>query len=102
MDNNKDPDIVIEGDSSGLTVKEVVSLGKVSRKITNLFKQYLFILEDIRDNYDITTEDYFRYRKKILDIGNDAMRDVNEFIIFRKISGRKIKKILDAKNNNNC
>lgn len=51
------------------------------RKVTNLYKQFLFILEDLKDsNPDMDEEDFQRARKRVLDYGNDAIREIEENI----------------------
>tara|TARA_B100000809_G_scaffold108940_1_gene107416 strand:- start:942 stop:1181 length:240 start_codon:yes stop_codon:yes gene_type:complete len=52
---------------------------QLRRKIVNLYKNYLFILEDMKDaGYDIPEEEYQRIRKRILDYGNDTIREIEE------------------------
>jgi|TARA_Y100000310_G_scaffold181845_1_gene181874 hypothetical protein len=52
---------------------------QLRRKIVNLYKNYLFILEDMKkDGYDIPEEEYQRIRKRILDYGNDTIREMEE------------------------
>lgn len=52
---------------------------QISRKITQLYKNFLFILEDLKaQGYDITDEDYQRARKRVLDHGNDSIREIEE------------------------
>ena len=48
------------------------------RKIINLYKQYLFLLEDLKEDYDIPDEVYERNRKRVLDYGNDTIRELEE------------------------
>lgn len=49
------------------------------RKITNLYKHCLFILEDaVGSNYNMNNETYQKYRKRILDNGNDTIREIEE------------------------
>lgn len=49
------------------------------RKITNLYKNFLILLEDLReDSYNISDDKYQRLRKRILDAGNDAIRQFEE------------------------
>ena len=48
------------------------------RKIINLYKQYLFLLEDLKEDYDIPDEIYERNRKRVLDFGNDTIRELDE------------------------
>ena len=52
---------------------------QLRRKVVNLYKNYLFILEDLKkDGYDIPEEEYQRIRKRILDYGNDTIREIEE------------------------
>ena len=52
---------------------------QVRRKVTNLYKNFLFILEDLKENeYDISEESYQRQRKRVLDFGNDTIREIEE------------------------
>ena len=46
------------------------------RKITNLYKQFFFILEDLQaDGVKIPEEQH----KRILDLGNDTIRELEEY-----------------------
>lgn len=49
---------------------------QLRRKITNLFKNFFFLLEDL----DLGDEKYQKIRKRILDHGNDAIREIEEDI----------------------
>ena len=50
------------------------------RKITNLYKQFFFILEDLQVNgVKIPEETHQRIRKRILDLGNDTIRELEEY-----------------------
>ncbi len=51
---------------------------QVRRKITSLYKNFLFILEDIKDKEYNSEEDYQRHRKRVLDFGNDTVREIEE------------------------
>lgn len=58
---------------------------QTQRKITNLYKNLLIILEDIKNPpYNLKEEDFKRIRKKILDCGNDTAREIEQD--FDKIS----------------
>ena len=63
----------------GNSVGEFVSFQQ-KRIIISLSKQFLFILEDLRDEYNIEPEVYERHRKRILDYGNDSVRELNEYL----------------------
>lgn len=65
-------------DDNGDKAKEFVNF-QIRRKITNLYKQFLFILEDLKsEGYNIPEEQYQKIRKRILDYGNDASREIEE------------------------
>ena len=52
---------------------------QVRRKVTNLYKNFLFILEDLEDSgYQIPDEVYQKARKRVLDYGNDTIREIEE------------------------
>lgn len=52
---------------------------QLRRKIVNLYKNYLFILEDLeKSGYNIPEEEFQRIRKRILDYGNDTIREIEE------------------------
>jgi len=58
------------------------ALFHINRKIINLYKQFLFILEDLRDE-KFPIEDpriYQATRKRVLDLGNDAIREISEMM----------------------
>ena len=53
---------------------------QTKRKITNLYKQFFFILEDLQvDGIKIPEETHQRIRKRILDLGNDTISDLEEY-----------------------
>jgi len=59
-------------------VKDFVKF-QVRRKVTNLYKNFLFILEDMgSEESELTEESYQHYRKRILDHGNDTIREIDE------------------------
>ena len=52
------------------------------RKITNLYKQFFFILEDLSaEGIKIPEETHQRIRKRILDLGNDTIEEYFEKFI---------------------
>ena len=54
-------------------------LFKNRRQVVNLYKNFLILLEDLKeDGYNISDEKYQRLRKKILDSGNDSIRQFEE------------------------
>jgi hypothetical protein len=56
-----------------------LTLFQVKRKITNIYKNFFFILEDLSDSgYNINDETYQKIRKRILDNANDAVREIEE------------------------
>ena len=56
-----------------------ITLFQIKRKITNVYKNFFFILEDLGDSgYNISDETYQKMRKRILDNANDAFREIEE------------------------
>jgi len=56
-----------------------MTLFQIKRKITNIYKNFFFILEDLGDSgYNINDETYQKIRKRILDNANDAVREIEE------------------------
>jgi len=54
---------------------------QVTRKVTNLYKNFLFILEDLKDeDYNISDESYKKSRKRVLDYGNDTIREIEDYL----------------------
>jgi hypothetical protein len=61
-----------------IKMKEFV-LFQNRRKVINLYKNFLILLEDLKeDGYNITEDKYQRLRKKVLDSGNDTIRQFEE------------------------
>jgi hypothetical protein len=57
-----------------------LTLFQVKRKITNIYKNFFFILEDLSDyGCNINEETYAKIRKRVLDNSNDAIREIEEF-----------------------
>jgi hypothetical protein len=52
---------------------------QVRRKVTNLFKNFFMMLEDLsKENPSISQEKYNQLRKRVLDYGNDTIRELEE------------------------
>jgi len=67
-------------------IKEL-ALFQIRRKITNIYKNFFFIIEDLQDSgYNISDEHYQKIRKRVLDAGNDAIREIEEQFSQYKIS----------------
>ena len=50
------------------------------RKVISLCKSFLVLLEDVKDEPDRLTDEYYqKLRKKVLDGGNDAIREFDEY-----------------------
>lgn len=61
-------------------VKEFI-LFKNKRSVVNLYKSFLNLIEDLQiEGYNISEEKYNRLRKRVLDSGNDAIRQFEEEI----------------------
>jgi hypothetical protein len=56
-----------------------MTLFQIKRKITSIYKNFFFILEDLSDSgYNINNETYQKIRKRVLDNANDAVREIEE------------------------
>lgn len=66
-----------QNDKEREMIKEFLQF-QIRRKVTNLYKQFLFILEDVEQDRNNTKEHYQRNRKRILDFGNDTIRELEE------------------------
>jgi len=54
---------------------------QINRKVKNLYKSFLFILEDLKDqDYNIDDETYQKLRKRVLDYGNDTTREIEDYL----------------------
>jgi hypothetical protein len=53
---------------------------QIRRKVINLYKNFFFILEDMAkdSNNKISDTKYQQIRKRILDHGNDTIREIEE------------------------
>jgi hypothetical protein len=51
--------------------------GFIKRSITRLFLSFIYILEDLVSEDKITQEEFQKIRKRILDKGNNCIRDIN-------------------------
>lgn len=51
--------------------------GFVQKAIKRLFLSFIIILEDLRNDGRLSEEEFQRLRKRILDGGNDAIRDIS-------------------------
>lgn len=61
-------------------IKELLRF-QIRRKITNLYKQFLFIIEDIQASKTPQDSEVFqRNRKRILDFGNDTAREIEDYL----------------------
>ena len=70
---------MLEGDAKDKAKQ--FAIFQVNRKVTNLYKQFLFILEDLQEQgYNIPDEQFQRIRKRVLDHGNDCIRETEEYL----------------------
>ena len=54
---------------------------QVQRKVVSLYKSFLFILEDLKaQGYDIDEDMFQRSRKRVLDQGNDTIREIEDYL----------------------
>jgi len=86
---------------SNLNIKEILTF-QVHRNVVNLYKRYLNLIEDLQEehiamlnklnrkidletlkNIDYFDENRYNYvRKKILDLGNETIREINKSLDF--------------------
>ena len=54
---------------------------QVQRKVVSLYKSFLFILANLKaQGYDIDEDMYQRCRKRVLDQGNDTIREIEDYL----------------------
>lgn len=67
-------------------IKEM-TLFQVKRKITSIYKNFFFIIEDLSDaGYNLNDETYQKIRKRVLDNANDAIREIEDYFNNLKIN----------------
>lgn len=54
-------------------------LFQIDRNYSSFYKNVLFMFEDLRDKDKITSDEYQRLRKRILDLGNDSSRQLKDY-----------------------
>ena len=65
----------------GVTREKEFLQFQINRKVKNLYKNFLFILEDLIDeDYNIDEETYQKLRKRVLDHGNDTSREIEDYL----------------------
>jgi len=53
---------------------------QIRRQITNLFKNYLDLLEDLQQEYNIPDYIFSKNRKIILDRANNTIREIDDLL----------------------
>lgn len=49
------------------------------RKVTNLYKNFLIILEDLKSPpYNLSEDSFSKLRKRVLDLSNDTLRELDQ------------------------
>ena len=68
-------------EEKGNSLEEFVKF-QINRKVINLYKSFFVILEDLQAQgfLKMSSASYNRIRKKILDCGNDCIREVEEYL----------------------
>ena len=68
-------------EEKGNSLEEFVKF-QINRKVINLYKSFFVILEDLQAQgfLKMSSASYNRIRKKILDGGNDCIREVEEYL----------------------
>ena len=52
--------------------------GLIFRDVKKLYLSFLYILEDLKNEDQITEEEFQRLRKRVLDYGNNCSRNIEE------------------------
>lgn len=52
--------------------------GLIFRDVKKLYLSFLYILEDLKNEDQITEEEFQRLRKRVLDYGNNCYRNIEE------------------------
>lgn len=52
--------------------------GFIKKSVTRLFLSFIYQLEDLVHEGKITEDDFQRFRKRILDKGNNCIRDISD------------------------
>lgn len=52
---------------------------QIERNYSNFYKNILFMFEELKNKGRINQEEYQFYRKRILDLGNDASRELIDY-----------------------
>ena len=68
---------ILKGMENGDKSKDFLRF-QVNRKVTNLYKNFLFMIEDLYNSGEISEESFQRLRKRVLDYGNDTIREIEE------------------------
>lgn len=63
--------------TKGLMSKEEIRSFQIKRNIVFLYKSFLILLEDLEQDQYIDEEKLNYLRKKVLDMGNDCIRNSN-------------------------
>ena len=55
---------------------------QINRKVINLYKTFFIILEDLQEQgfLKMSSASYTRVRKKVLDGGNDCIREIEDYL----------------------
>lgn len=51
---------------------------KINQSIKNVYKNFLLILEEMADRGQMSEQDFEFYRKRVLDNGNEQIRNLTE------------------------
>lgn len=52
--------------------------GFIYRDVKKLYLSFLYMLEDLKSNENITEEEFQKLRKRVLDHGNNCYRNIEE------------------------
>lgn len=74
-----------------VTYQEAITIKNLNKKIKNLFREVLIVLDELKaDNLFKSEDQYYAVRNKVFKIGNSILKDADNLIEIRKLKGKKI------------
>lgn len=83
-----DANDIVESEAS--KVRRIIE-HQTEREVVKLFKDIINMFEELHFDDDVINEEEFKfYRKKVLDRGNNCIREIrSNFILYNKVIGEK-------------
>lgn len=74
-----------------ITYQEAITIKNINKKINNLFREVLVVLDELKSENLFRNEDqYYEIRNKLFRIGNNILDDTNKLIEIKKLKGKKV------------